>query len=321
MADDGIPATTTAVITPITSFSITSVTSSSTTSTFTSASNSRMSTRGSTGNLMKIQSHYMKVRSSPDKVVGADETSTHSNSDLWARLDEQEKQLTLLKEALAESENAVLQRDETLKNMDGRLNRLENRVSEMSTSGFMKDHVIKELQKQVVNLQQYTRRYSVSISGITKQRHEKREDLKKEIEKIIEKAGSDMSDVDKFHRDGPVRGNDQQVILRFKTHSAKEAFFRARKQNDTIKVRPSLTKANKDVLNEAVDFLEKTQEPFHRLQNPPHFVMANMHGNIQVKMHKETTKGLFFQFNTMEQFISIIEKCNSVSPEDEAYTL
>ena len=82
-------------------------------------------------------------------------------------------------------------------------------------------------------LQQYTRRYSVVVSGIEKKRGEKFEDLKKEIEGLVEKVQSSttMEDVDKFHRNGPNRDGEQEVIVRFKSHSAKEAFYRKRKLN------------------------------------------------------------------------------------------
>ncbi len=93
----------------------------------------------------------------------------------------------------------------------------------------MKDRVIDELREQLNKTQQYCRRYSVSIAGIKKDHNEKFENLEKEIHSLVLKTNGEVTvdDIDKFHRDGPQYGfNKQDVILRFKSHAAREASYK-----------------------------------------------------------------------------------------------
>ena len=68
------------------------------------------------------------------------------------------------------------------------------------------------------------RRPCVSIVGLAKPRDEKHGMLKDQIEKMLEKTNGAVTeaDIDKFHRDGPSFGSQQDVIVIFKSHTAKE---------------------------------------------------------------------------------------------------
>ena len=71
-----------------------------------------------------------------------------------------------------------------------------------------------------------------------------------------------MLDVDKFHRNGRTfnEGKDQELLIRFKTHSAKEAFYRGRKTlppaRRGIKIRPSLSRKQQKLLKEAESLVQ-----------------------------------------------------------------
>ncbi len=186
----------------------------------------------------------------------------------------------------------------------------------MSVS-IVKDRVAELLSERVRQLEQYTRRYSVIVKGIDKQRDEKHPALKEEIESLITECGSSTTfdDVDKFHRNGPREGKKQDIIIRFKSHSAKENFFKKRKSiprvNDrTVNIQPSLSSATKALLGEAKELIELYQYEPH--PNPPHFVMADLHGNLLVKMTHETRDGLFLQFGSLDQLTWLMYKYNSI---------
>ena len=58
------------------------------------------------------------------------------------------------------------------------------------------------------------------------------------MEAILKEAASStkMEDVDKLHRVGPPKPGKQDIIVRFKSHTAKENFFKRKKYIKNIKV-------------------------------------------------------------------------------------
>lgn len=169
----------------------------------------------------------------------------------------------------------------------------------------VKDRVQDELRKQVDKLQQFTRRPCVSIAGIPKERGESFEKLTSEIEKIFASSQGNVSmeDVDKFHRNGPVEGNDQEVIMRFKTHSAKEVFYNKRKTVDVgypVYIKPSLCDNVRREFVKAKRFLKDYDKSYAK-QNPPEFVMADVHGNLLLKMKYRSNIGAFIPFTSADE--------------------
>ena len=126
------------------------------------------------------------------------------------------------------------------------------------------------------------------------------------------------ADIDKFHRDGAQNGQNQDVILRFKSHTAKEIFYANRKQiagNESLKIRPSLTEMTKGLLNEANDAIDD----FKKLDNPPEFALPDVHGQLMVKMKKRSRVGLFVHFRNMETFLQKIYLAQHDNEVDDAY--
>ena len=171
---------------------------------------------------------------------------------------------------------------------------------------------------EINRLQQYTRRYSVTIAGIPKKREEKPEDLRKIVEELVTEVNqhsastTTTADIDKFHRNGPRKGAEQDVILRFKSHSAKEEFYKGRKslgpERRDIKIRPSLSPAQNNLLRDAIAYLE--MEDMAIYENPPEFVFANVLGQIQVKMKKKCKDGLFITIRSVAHLTQVIQKAN-----------
>ena len=152
---------------------------------------------------------------------------------------------------------------------------------------------------------------TVTIKGIDKKNNETDESLTVEVKKLISDANSNFDDVDKFHRNGKQVGEKQEIIIRFKSHTAKDVFYKNRKTipRQGVKVQPSLSAARKKILSEANELLEAyTSEP-DIYPNPPEFVFANVHGGLLVKMTKKTKKGMFFKFESTQELYEIIHRC------------
>ena len=123
---------------------------------------------------------------------------------------------------------SIFERDELLVNLENRVRNLERDVTKLEATGFVKDRVCEELKFQLTKTQQHSRRPNVTIVGIDKERGETHEKLKEKVEKLITDidCSINMSNVDKFHRDGPVVDeSEQNIILRFKSHDAKKVFL------------------------------------------------------------------------------------------------
>ena len=208
-------------------------------------------------------------------------------------------------------------KDILIKSLEGKIVNLQGQVSANLSLQYVRDRVTDELKEQLVNLQQYTRRYSTIITGIEKIENESQDSLKKEVEAILAEtnSGTSMNEVDKLHRVGPKRDNVQDIIVRFKSHTAKENFYRNRKQikRRGVKVRPSLTPARRELLDEANEVMKDYETRDYQLNNMPHFVYADLHGNLKLKMAREVKGRLFFNFKSLVELNNLIEK----NQEDE----
>ena len=168
---------------------------------------------------------------------------------------------------------------------------------------------------------QFMRRPCITIAGLPKPRDESRDGLKKEIHSMIARTNGKITeaDVDKFHRDGPRDGSKQDIILRFKSHTAKEVFYSSRKEitgtNKLLKIRPSLTDMTKELLHESNDAIEN----FKNLVNPPEFVLPDVHGQVMVKMKQRSRLGLFVHFRNMETFVQKVQCAQQYDESDDSF--
>ena len=206
------------------------------------------------------------------------------------------------------------EKDNLLSEMENRLRRLEAEQIKTESLLFMKDVVSKHLSNRITQLEQYSRRYSVIVKGVPYENKEKFASLKETVNKIIENCDSETSvdDIDKFHRNGRPEDGKQDIIIRFKSHSAKESFYKNRKsiqQPARIKIQPSLSTDRKKLLNVANDLISK----FKTNGNGPDFALPDVHGNLLVKFAKPTVTGLFLRFDSLEQLIYLIHKHDGLS--------
>ena len=221
-----------------------------------------------------------------------------------------EKQDLVIKQLQEDAVN----KENTIRLLETKINKLEGQMNANMSLHFVRERVTEELKSQLDNLQQYTRRHSAIIAGVEKKSNESQNTLKQDIEEILREADSTttMDDVDKFHRVGPMKNSKQDIVVRFKTHSAKEQFFLRRKQikRNEIKIRPSLTPARRELLDEAYDLMDEYKDETRNTHiiNPPHFVYADMHGNLKLKMTKSVNGRLFFNFNSIVQLSRLIDE-------------
>ena len=230
-----------------------------------------------------------------------------NTAQLQEKLEKLELQVTQL---LDESR----QKDERISKMEERITQLE--ADELKNASYLsvQRNVSTLLSNRVSQLEQYTRRYSVIVSGVERKNGENRESLRAEIGSILQEAGSPttITDVDKLHRNGPRRGSQQDIIVRFKSHEAKEEFYKRRKNiKREIWVKPSLSNSNYTLLKDAKEMVKSFQNCSTDYENPPEFVFANVHGDLQVKLKKETSDGtMFYQFNSMQKLYEILNKAD-----------
>ena len=214
----------------------------------------------------------------------------------------------------------LLQQERILK-LEKRISSLEGTLIQNNARLTVRDHVVEALKGEVNRLQQFTRRYCVAVTGIEKQKDESPEKLREEVLGLVAdvKSTTKEDDIDKFHRNGRVNGNEQEIIIRFKSHAAKEAFYRARKDllpaRKDVRIKPSLSLNQKNLLRDAETFVEKFGLKDEEV-NPVEFVFANLHGEIQVKMKKKFRGSCFITFNSLKDLAQRLQDAQVVKDEE-----
>ena len=61
-------------------------------------------------------------------------------------------------------------------------------------------------------------------------------------------------------------------------------------------------------------YLDNDGDYLQGMTNPPDFVFANVHGELQVKMQKRVKKGMFFSFSSIMQLSSVISNAQLEVP-------
>ena len=235
------------------------------------------------------------------------------------------KRVTDMEARLNEQKTLNLLQNEKISKLEKRISTLDGELIQTKARFSVRDHVIEALRGEIYRLQQYTRRYSVTVSGIDKEKDEDPEVLRAKVLKLITDVNSTTqdNDIDKFHRNGKLfNGKEQDIIVRFKSHSAKEAFYKARKNlfpsRKEVKIRPSLSIYHINLLRDAksvVDEFSLNEE----IVNPVDFVFANVHGQVQAKMRKKFRRSPFITFNTIPELISKLQEAQVIKDEDDAF--
>ena len=240
--------------------------------------------------------------------------------------------LDILEANLNHQKTYNLLQNDKIRELENRISQLEGDLIQSKARFCVTDHVIDALKGEINRLQQFTRRYTISVTGIPKQKEEKDNPdiLREKIHKLIAdvKSTTNKEDIDKFHRNGRVtNGNEQEILIRFKSHAAKESFYRARKtlppSMKEVKIRPSLSRHQNDLLREAIDTVEQysLNDEIVNPVNPIEFVFANIHGDIQAKMKSKVRGSPFITFNSIQDLRRKFQDAQAIEQTDTAFDI
>ena len=187
-------------------------------------------------------------------------------------------------------------------------NSLEARVTQLEEKQIISAHVNELLNKEVDRLNQYTRRSNLVIRDMFVPENETVENVEHKVVKMIEKLNlPDVSrDFDKAHRLGKVKEingkKHQDVIVRFKSHSARYKLYSKRKEMNNVRISPNLTKARSKLLNEAVEITRNIQ------RSDWGFVFANLHGDLLIRLTEKHKGKQYFDFDSIESLSKTLEE-------------
>ena len=283
-------------------------------------------TRSSTAHGSTVQSSYMKIKVSPGKTEFVEHVEPNVTVKPSERtIEELFNRVATLENQVFHQQQYKLIQDKKIGQLEKNIVILEGKLTLVDARLCVRDHIVEGLKGEIQRLQQYTRRYSVTVSGIEKNREEKPEELREKVLKLVSEVKSTTGehDIDKFHRNGRMHDDKKQdIIIRFKSHAAKEAFYKARKSlpptRNNTKIRPSLSPNQKTLLHEAQSVIEEFHLA-HEHINPPEFVFANIHGELQVKFKSKSRFGLMVTFHSIKQLVHIIQEAQAVKQADEEY--
>ena len=177
---------------------------------------------------------------------------------------------------------------------------LEERMDKLQDKQGVLSQVNSMLSLEVDRLNQYTRRSNVVIKNVFAPENETVPQVEEEVKKIITNMGLPevIPDFDKAHRLGKIRTingkQHQDVIVRFKSHSARYSVFKKRKSAKNHRIAPNLTKTRSALLAEAANFTKE------KIGDDWGFVFANEHGDLLVRLKDKFRGKHYFPFNSIE---------------------
>lgn len=120
---------------------------------------------------------------------------------------------------------------------------LREEMADLKRELVKKDNQIMHLQDRVDELEQYSRRNSVRISGIPEEEHENTDEI---VQKVAESLGVEMSleAIDRSHRAGRKGDYVRPILCKFVSYRAKRALMTVKKQlfsKDPTQIFPSLS--------------------------------------------------------------------------------
>ena len=169
---------------------------------------------------------------------------------------------------------------------------------------------VARLNGEIDRLHQYSQRNCLVVSGIPVRKNETTEDLRKEFEKKVIQDLDITSEeydfeYDKIHRVGKIDGNEQNVIVRFRSHQfpAELYYNRKRIKNKRIKLKPSLTETRTELLRTLID---KTTD-----NKKVNFCYADFNGNIKIRLKEKQKEKSIYQIENMDKFTELMNDMTS----------
>ena len=153
----------------------------------------------------------------------------------------------------AASEVIIQQQPVIIDELLARIVKLEERVIALEGGLASASHVTSVLQEQLTaktdELEMYSRRSCVVLTGLCKEENENFNKLKEDVLETLCETGISKEEIsnniDKLHRIGKTdKNNTQNTIIKFKLHSFKEKIYfkRTAIKQRAVKIKPPLTK-------------------------------------------------------------------------------
>ena len=222
-----------------------------------------------------------------------------TNEELLRKINEQQQIITNLTNRIVALEGNVLQ--------------LEGHLAVVQNTNIL-------LQKKSDDLEAYSRRPCIILSGIKKEKNEAILDLKQTVIEHLENTGLPKQEIekniDKLHRTGQFNKEKktQPVIVRFTNHSFKEKIYYRRKaaktKNAKVNISPSLTQLRKEVLDYTTDYLKKNYGNENHIDENeimPKFTFADVHGNLKMVLNNPFKNRFVFSFSTILEFHQLLD--------------
>ena len=170
-----------------------------------------------------------------------------------------------------------------------------------------------ELVREIDRVDHYSRRSNIIMKNVFLKENETQEQLEHKVKTIITKdldVPEAVEEIDKLHRVGKVKtssnGKKQQnIIVRFKSHSARYRVYNARKNLNNIKISSNLTHRRGKLWYDASMHVKKYSSTID-------FIFADQHGNLKLKTREEIGGKNKFGFESFDDLEQVTEKLGLV---------
>ena len=194
----------------------------------------------------------------------------------------------------------------TIAELKKQVSSMENKINQLEKVDSLESKVVvsSKLEKEIDRLNQYHRR---SVRNVFLPEKEINKDLDNKIIKMISKdlnLTNVIPDIDKLHRIGKVKERNgkktQDVIVKFKSHSARYLVYKKRKKGNNIKISPNLTNRKSMLLYEAAKRLENVETV--------NFAFADIHGDLNIRLQEEYQGKFLFTFNSIADLNELLRE-------------
>ena len=217
-------------------------------------------------------------------------------------------QANLNQQLIQSMKDKLLNVEKRLEELENKNKILEEKVVLLESEKAINNNVTKLLSEEVDRLDQYHRRSNIVIANILKPEHETQEELINKVHETLKDLSipNVIPEIDKLHRVGKTRERNgkqtQDIIVRFRTHTARYQVYDNRKRTTNVKIRPNLTKKRDKLRYEATELVKDNDKV--------HFIFSDAHGDIKVRLNNQFKGKYVFLIKSLEELEELLEKIN-----------
>ena len=197
--------------------------------------------------------------------------------------------------------NQLKELRETIANLEKNNTLMEAKLEKIETEQAITKTVSNKLAIEVDRLHQYTRRSNVIIRHVPLPENESVELVEEKVREIISKElqlPNIVAEIDKAHRVGKINiqnnKKSQNIIVRFKSHSARYSVYNKRKLLKNKKIGANLTPHRSQLLQEAITVMESLEK------EDGQFVFSDLHGDLKLRVKEAYDGRHYFSFSSIE---------------------